>query len=237
MLKFLGTGSAFADSHNCAFFIENNELVLLDCPATAFQIVKNWNLKDFDNIYVLVTHTHGDHSGGIGTFLQYVWFSNYDSNIKKGKKITVVAPSEKVELDLNLLLRHIEGCESRWFNITTADKLKKDWFVSAIKTTHTETLKDRCFGYALRIDGKNVIYTGDTATLEPYMEFITPGTYLFTEASINGGGVHIKLETALPELKKLSENGVKVYLMHLDNESKIKAMIEGTDIEIAPLWK
>ena len=28
MLKFLGRGSAFADEHNSAFFIENNEFVL-----------------------------------------------------------------------------------------------------------------------------------------------------------------------------------------------------------------
>ena len=35
LLLFLGRGSAFADEHNSAFFVEDNELVLIDCPATS----------------------------------------------------------------------------------------------------------------------------------------------------------------------------------------------------------
>lgn len=35
----------------------------------------NWN--QYDNIYILITHTHGDHSGGIGTMLQFVWLASY----------------------------------------------------------------------------------------------------------------------------------------------------------------
>ena len=79
------------------------------------------------DIFILVTHTHGDHISGVGTMLQYVWFV-------KGKKLTVVAPSDEVEKDLEYQLMHIEGCEEKWFNITTADKLDKKWLVSAIPT-------------------------------------------------------------------------------------------------------
>lgn len=68
MLKFFGRGSAFADEHNSAFFIYGNDLILIDCPATSFQKVKKMEkLSKFDNIFILVTHTHGDHSGGVGT--------------------------------------------------------------------------------------------------------------------------------------------------------------------------
>lgn len=77
LLLFLGRGSAFADEHNSAFFVEDNELVLIDCPATSYQKVKKMNWEHYDNIYILITHTHGDHSGGVGTMLQYVWFASY----------------------------------------------------------------------------------------------------------------------------------------------------------------
>ena len=69
LLMFLGRGSAFADEHNSAFFVEDNELVLINCPATSYQKVKKMNWEQYDNIYILITHTHGDHSVGVGTML------------------------------------------------------------------------------------------------------------------------------------------------------------------------
>ncbi len=54
MLQFLGRGSAFSDEHNSAFFIEDNELVLIDCPATSYQKVKKMNWEQYDNIYILL---------------------------------------------------------------------------------------------------------------------------------------------------------------------------------------
>ena len=55
MLQFLGRGSAFSDEHNSAFFIEDNELVLIDCPATSYQKMKKMNWEQYDNIYILIT--------------------------------------------------------------------------------------------------------------------------------------------------------------------------------------
>ena len=41
-LNFLGIGSAFQTSlyNNCAYFIEDNELFLIDCGETAFEQLK-----------------------------------------------------------------------------------------------------------------------------------------------------------------------------------------------------
>ena len=69
MLQFFGRGSAFADQHNAAFFREQGDLILLDCPGTAFQKVKHFNWSTVSSVYVLVTHTHGDHIGGLGTLI------------------------------------------------------------------------------------------------------------------------------------------------------------------------
>ena len=42
MLKFWGRGSGFTDNHTSAFFVENNELIMIDCSITAFaRIIKN----------------------------------------------------------------------------------------------------------------------------------------------------------------------------------------------------
>ncbi|WP_294413186.1 YqiA/YcfP family alpha/beta fold hydrolase [uncultured Ruminococcus sp.] len=231
LLLFLGRGSAFADEHNSAFFVEDNELVLIDCPATSYQKVKKMNWEQYDNIYILITHTHGDHSGGVGTMLQYVWFASYMK-----KKVTIVAPSEEVKEDLLLLLMRIEGCEQEWFDIITADELNKKWFIAAVPTTHVKPLEGRCFGYHLNIHGNNVVYTGDTATLEPFKSLLKRGSFLYTEAAYYKSAVHMHLKDMLAEYISFAESGVHVYLMHLDVEEEIKKMTADTPLKLAQLY-
>lgn len=231
LLLFLGRGSAFADEHNSAFFAEDNELVLIDCPATSYQKVKKMNWEQYDNIYILITHTHGDHSGGVGTMLQYVWFASYMK-----KKVTIIAPSEEVKEDLLLLLMRIEGCEQEWFDIITADELNKKWFIAAVPTTHVKPLEGRCFGYHLNIRGNNVVYTGDTATLEPFKSLLKRGSFLYTEAAYYKSAVHMHLKDMLAEYISFAESGVHVYLMHLDVEEEIKKMTADTPLKLAQLY-
>lgn len=231
LLLFLGRGSAFADEHNSAFFAEDNELVLIDCPATSYQKVKKMNWEQYDNIYILITHTHGDHSGGVGTMLQYVWFASYMK-----KKVIIVAPSEEVKEDLLLLLMRIEGCEQEWFDIITADELNKKWFIAAVPTTHVKPLEGRCFGYHLNIHGNNVVYTGDTATLEPFKSLLKRGSFLYTEAAYYKSAVHMYLKDMLAEYISFAESGVHVYLMHLDVEEEIKKMTANTPLKLAQLY-
>ena len=231
LLLFLGRGSAFAEEHNSAFFVEDNELILIDCPATSYQKVKKMNWEHYDNIYILVTHTHGDHSGGVGTMLQYVWFASYMK-----KKVTIVAPSEEVKEDLLLLLMRIEGCEQVWFNIITADELDRKWFIAAVPTTHVKPLEGKCFGYHLNIHGNNVVYTGDTATLEPFKPLLKNGSFLYTEAAFCKSEVHLYLKDMLPEFIRLTDGGVHVYIMHLDVEDEIKRMISDTTLKFARLY-
>lgn len=230
MLKFFGRGSAFSDAHNSAFFIDGNDLILIDCPATTFQKIKNFDFHQFENIYVLVTHTHGDHTGGIGTFLQYLFFI-------WGIKLTVVAPSMDVCYDLTLLLKRIEGCEEHWFHLVTAEHLKKRWLIQEIPTVHAPTLANKCFGYLLNVDHQTTIFTGDTHTLEPFLPFIQRDTVLYTEIAYYKSDVHLFYADVLPILEKMTQNEIEVFLMHLDNEPEISKMIQNTKIHLAPLYE
>ena len=231
LLLFLGRGSAFSDEHNSAFFTEDNDLILIDCPASSFQKVKKMNWEQYRDIFILITHTHGDHAGGAGMMLQYVWFA---SGMKK--KVTIVAPSEEVREDMLLLLMRIEGCEKEWFNIITAGELHKKWFTAAVPTVHVEPLKGRCFGYHLNIHGSNVVYTGDTSSLDAFVPLLGEGSVLYTEAAFYKSKAHLHLEQMLPEFIRLTERGVRVCLMHLDNEEEIRKMTDGTPLRLAALY-
>ncbi len=228
MLKFLGRGSAFTDEHNSAYFIENDELVLIDCPMSAFMRLNDKNLALFDHIYVLVTHTHGDHSGGIGMLIDLLQFS-----VKT--PITIVAPSKEVEADLFYLLSRIEGCSSSWYELINIEDLDKDWFVRAIPTTHTEELEGKCFGFQLKVEGRNVVYTGDTNTLIPYESYIEKGTYLYCEISAYKSPVHLYCTEIHNKIKEYVAAGVNVYLMHMDDERRILQVMSDTGAELAPL--
>ena len=229
-LKFFGRGSGFTDNHTSAYFsTPDNELVIIDCPVTALQKLMKMNLDAYNSIYVLITHTHGDHIGGLGLFIQYAFF------VSK-KIITVVAPSDEVWEDLSKLFE-IEGIDSASFIIISSDELKnKAWFKTSILTTHAPQLSGKCFGYRLTIDGENIVYSGDTSTLMPYFPHLTKDSTFFVDTSVHYGQVHLKLEDNLKRFLFLNEKGIKIFLMHLDDVEAAKKMVaEYDDINVVEI--
>ena len=230
MLTFLGRGSAFADEHNSAFFVDNGNLILIDCPMSSFEKLNDMNLTLFDHIYLLVTHTHGDHVSGIGMLVDLLQFS-----VKT--PITIVAPSKEVEGDLFYLLSRLEGCNDSWYELINSEELDADWFVCPIQTSHTEELAGKCFGYCLTVEGNRVVYTGDSNTLVPYEKYISDGSYLYVEMSAYKSPVHLYCVEMKDKIKEFVDRGVHVYLMHMDDEKRIGEVMKDTGAEFAPLEK
>ena len=227
-LHFLGNGAGFADEHTSAYFVTNNEdFFLIDCPCSAFVKLKHLDLCTCNKLYTLITHTHGDQIGGLGLWVQYCFFVLQ-------KKVTILAPSEEVKKDIITVLT-IEGNEPDWYEISVIshhiDSLNPyDEFpyIEPVLTEHSPQLSGKCFGYYIEaIYGKAFVYTGDTSTLEPFKEFFDCCDELYVDTSVSYGQIHLKLEDALPDLIRLTNQNIKVYLMHLDNEKRAQKLING----------
>ncbi|MBP5491860.1 MAG: diguanylate cyclase [Clostridiales bacterium] len=228
MLTFFGRGSAFCEEQNSAYFLSDADMILLDCPMSAFQRIKTMDLRNVSRIYVLVTHTHGDHISGIGMLIDYEYFVG---NVP----VTIVAPSEPVRRDLEYYIKNLEGIRDEWFEMTDVNTLSANWLKTVVPTTHSPELGGKCFGYVLRIEGKTVVYTGDTNTLDPFIPYLQKDSILYTEVSSQKSPIHLSAESARETIKDLENQGVTVFLMHLDDEEKIVKTMNRTQSRPAPL--
>ena len=79
-LHFFGCGSAFnpAMGNTSAWFEMDGCLFLVDCGETVYELLmKRSNLREYRQIYVLLTHLHADHVGSLGSLISYnYWKEN-----------------------------------------------------------------------------------------------------------------------------------------------------------------
>lgn len=220
-ITFLGRDSGFGKKNTSAYAIVHNRLLLIDCGQTVMTQLQEKNLlTGISGIDVIITHMHGDH---IGSLSQLALFSYF---VLKTPINIITACSE---IDNYLTITGVARyCQTP--NFPSERYTRKNDFVTFIPTDHVGDELD-CYGFSAKINGEHIVYTGDTKSLEPFIQYLDEGSQLFTDASV-AGGVHLKLEDNLPLLNELTQKGVDVYLMHLDNEIKIRDMIEGTAIHI-----
>ena len=80
-LNFLGIGSAWNinEDNTSAYIKKDDKMILIDCgESIARKIIANDILSGIKELYILISHTHSDHVGSLGTLLFY---SKYNKQV------------------------------------------------------------------------------------------------------------------------------------------------------------
>lgn len=198
----------FGDKNNSAYIEVDNKLIIIDCGFTVFnEIKKRFDLKSYNSINIIITHLHNDHAGSLSQVILYVYYIY-------GKKVTVISKCKEIKKYLE-----ITGVDANIYN------LKEDMDnLEFIKTEHVKGIDS--YGLKIKIKDKNIMYTGDTNTLQPFMPYLNNVDEFYVDVS-KAGGVHLKIDDIIEVLKTIKKKGIDIYVMHLDDKAYIKNITKG----------
>lgn len=211
-LNFIGIGGAFCPKLgcNCAYVRENEKILFVDFGMDVYRKVVEYNLLEgVEKVYVVLTHMHGDHIGGLFTFIDYCYFS---------KKIVVKILDNSTTFTNKLVkLLDFTGIQSDKFSIIKMEELGFDFNLSVEKTAHTPILE--CYSLIFESEGKKILYTSDTNDIDNIKRKIDDPDFIKIYCEVGEKSpVHIEFE----DLKMLNKN--KLILMHFQSlELLVKA--------------
>jgi len=222
-LKFLGRGAAFNpnEGNTSAYFIEDDNLFLLDSGETVFaSLIKNNILEKINNIYIMITHTHSDHIGSLGSIVHYFYYM-------KESNATIVLPTDaKYQKDIEELLR-IFGCDKENYNFIKEIELDNNYKsfnkLRFLETKHSKNLD--CYGLLFDTNNGYVYYSGDTLEVTNVTNLINNNEkidklYMDTTTTDYEGNVHLNIYILKDSIPDSVKN--KVYCMHLNNNECIE---------------
>lgn len=153
MLKFLGTGGAFAHDlgNNSAYYKKDDMLVLIDCGEDTTKRIKELNLLDgINTLNIIITHFHSDHVGSLGSLLLS----------KEGLTMPAVNLISPTLVMLKTLVA-INGAENHNQHFYTPENFPL-FPIKAYKQVHERM---EAYGYIMELEGKTIYYSGDTKSI------------------------------------------------------------------------
>lgn len=213
-LNFIGIGGAFCPElgNNSAYIEENGKLLFIDLGLNTFSKIVKYNLvNENKKVYVLITHLHGDHVGGLPTFIQYVSaFFNIKVNIINSSK-TLTKNITKI-LDLT-------GVDSSSYEFININDLTFSFKMELKQTTHTPKLE--CYSIIFKENNNNILYTSDSNDFAYLKEKVSDKSFTKIYSEVGASTVaHISYDA----IKTLNKE--KLILMHIESENLYKQIVK-----------
>jgi ribonuclease BN (tRNA processing enzyme) len=227
-LLFLGRGAGFNpnEGSTSAYFITNDEMFLIDSGESIFRTLLNLKLlNSVTALNLLITHTHSDHVGSLGSLVLYAYA------VKKIPVNIIIDENMQYLPNIRTLLT-IYGITEKMYRFVDASELEGKYRlfdkVCYVKTVHCDELES-C-GILFETKQGIVFYSGDMNETAPLVDLFNSGckvdkVYIDSnndrKPNLHHISIHQVNDIVTPELRP------KIYCMHLptnpDCESEARA--------------
>lgn len=178
-LTFLGTsGSTVTESRACAGILLEDKLLDVGFGVVSNLLKLENQMEEVREVYV--THTHSDH---IGDFTGLIWAMAIRGRTKALRVIGSTSTCRSLKRILELQSTPTRGFVKFEIQFATPKKMN----VPCAMTVH---VPDN-LAYRFKLDGNEIVYTGDTARSKPVSSFseradilIHDATYLSTQSAL-----------------------------------------------------
>ncbi len=215
---FLGRGDAFGSGgfKSASILVElQDRNILLDCGPHTLQALKATGRETTEVDWIVITHFHGDHFGGIPYFLLESTFQH-----QRTKPLTILGPPgiENIVNELFTILYEREAAKERPFPIVykeiTPDRpfVEEEIIIKAFSMNHTPEAQ----GYRLKTQSTIIAYTGDTGWTENLVPLISDANLAILECNF----YQSQFETHLnwQEVLQVYQLAEKTAVIHLGAE-------------------
>lgn len=212
-LHFLGVGGAFAPElgNTSMWFLWNNDFVLIDCGESVFEkLLTIGAFMEARRILVVITHTHCDHVGSLGTLCSYAALVSH-------QQVEIYHP------DLARLRSFLDivGIDRSFYQLH--DQVPSDWGLRIVPYRVVHASDMQCFGYWFRELGFYV--SGDAAdipdaVLEAFLKGEIERIYQDTTTKVSSAHGYL----GLMEEKIPFEDRKRYYAVHLPNREAVSLL-------------
>jgi len=216
MLKFIGSGSAFNTNlgNTSAYIKKDDKLLLIDCGELTFDGILKLNLMEgIKELHILITHTHSDHIGSLGSLILYSYYIN-------GIRPTIYLPDFHFYKILGLMgvtSKHCYLKDATFINKITIPSMNIK--LEYVPTVHCKEMNSYSI-FINKDDEKTIFFSGDSYEINNIaFNFLEERKidyfYQDTCKADYPDNVHLSLNKLVESVPKQFRS--KIYCMHLDN--------------------
>jgi metal-dependent hydrolase (beta-lactamase superfamily II) len=193
--KFVGTGGVFDYKYgNSSLIIDVPQKILIDIgPLVYPRLAETGAIEGVE--YLLLTHLHGDHIGGI---FQYI----FHNKGKLGKVSKILFQNEIFRNEISALLDAMSIPKTH-YEFVPVSELQN---IECIDTTGKHAENVTSFGFVFHLNKETIYYSGDLGDIEVSNQVLRrlqpENTIVLHEVHHKGGKAHVNYR----ELEELSNN-------------------------------